>query len=101
MNESNSSEAITSIERRIRESPAWSERPDWFYVGSKVFFVLAFVPIVLMIPNGGGEDHAGLLATAERMPLYGWTAVGLATVSGICFAWHKLRLAKRSNCEES
>ena len=91
---------MTNTQERIEKALASSERPDWFYVGSKVFFVIAFVPVVLMIPNSVGENDEGILAVAERVPFYGWTAVSLATVSGILFALHKLRLAKRSSGDE-
>jgi hypothetical protein len=92
---------MKTTQEKIEQALASSERPDWFYVGAKVFFVLAFVPVVLMISITVGGSDEGLLAAADRLPLYGWTALGLATVSGVLHALHKLRPAKRSNCELS
>ena len=84
---------MKTTQERIKQTPASSERPDWFYVGARAFFVLAFVPVVLMIPSTWGGSDEGLLTAAERVPLYGWTALILASISGILAALHKLRLA--------
>jgi hypothetical protein len=93
MNESKTRKPMTNTQEKVEQALASSERPDWFYVGERVFLVLAFVPIVLMIP-GVGESDEGVLAAANHGPLYGWTALGLATVSGIFHFLKKLRLAK-------
>ena len=65
-------------------------------MGAKVFPVLAFVPVLMMIAAAFGQDADGLLALADRVPVYGWTAVGLASLSGLFQALHKLTRRKHS-----
>ena len=63
---------------RIESALASSEHPGWFNAGAKLFRILALIPVLMMIPLVFGEDVNGLLALADRVPVYGWTAVGLA-----------------------
>jgi hypothetical protein len=81
---------------RLEEIAAPAERPDWFKVGEKVFLVLAFIPIVLMISAAGEESPEAVLTAAERVPICGWTAVGLACVSGIFAGLRRWKLGKGS-----
>ena len=90
-----------TTQERIESALASSEHPGWFNAGAKLFFVLAFVPVLMMIPSAFGEDIDGLLALADRVPVYGWTAVGLASLSGLFQALHKLSRGKHSTATGS
>lgn len=85
-----------TTQERIERALASSEHPGWFSVAAKLFLVLAFVPVLMMIPPAFGENVGGLLALADRVPVYGWTAVGLASLSGLFQALHKLTRRKHS-----
>lgn len=85
-----------ATQHRIESALASSEHPGWLRAGYKLFFVLAFFPILMMIPAGLGDDADGLLKIASRFPAYGWTALGLASVSGLLYGLHKLQLKKSS-----
>ena len=67
-NESSPGEPMTSTDERIHQALDSSEPPDWFYVGYKAFLVLAFVPVVLMIPGIVGGSEEEILAAANRVP---------------------------------
>ena len=73
-----------------------AERPDWSEVGSKAFFVLAWFPIVMMIPAALGVNDDEILQLAAGLPFYGWTAVGLASVAGLFRELHKIKFTKRT-----
>lgn len=92
---------MSTTEPKTTQTPTPSERPGLLYALSKLFIVLAFFPVVLMIPGTVGDDYEALQKAAARMPIYGWTAIGLASVSGLLLALHKLRLAKKTDGGES
>lgn len=83
-----------TTQERIESTLASSEHPGWFRAGAKLFLVLAFVPVLIMIPPAFGEDVGVLLALADRCSVYGWTALGLASLSGLFQSLHKLTRRK-------
>lgn len=61
---------------------------------AKILFALAWIVVALMccdfwIWNDGSVD--ALVRSAERLPYLGWSAVALASVSGVLAGIHKVR----------
>lgn len=88
-----------TTQEHIESALASSEHVGWFSAGAKLFLVLAFVPVLMMIPPASGEDVDGLLALADRCAAYGWTALGLASLSGLFHAIHKLTRRENSTAK--
>jgi len=89
-----------TTQERIESALASSEHPGWFSAGARLLLVLAFVPVLMMIPPAFGEDVDSLLALADRCSVYGWMALGLASLSGLFHALHKLTRWKHSTPKE-
>ena len=91
----------TNQERQKHEMASSEWRPELFNALGKLFFVLAFIPVMMMIPHSSTEDVDALLALGKRCSAYGWTAFGLATLSGLFQALHKLTDRKHSKAVRS